>query len=74
VWRGTECIGTLEGHSKPVLSLAVTPEGEILSGSGDTTIKRWAGGKCVQTYTGHTDTVRCEGAAVTELAHTSNEQ
>jgi WD40 repeat protein len=59
VWRGTECIATLEGHEGPVLSLAVTREGDILSGSGDTTIRRWAGGKCVQTYKGHTDTVRC---------------
>jgi WD40 repeat protein len=59
VWRGTECIATLEGHEGPVLSLAVTPEGDILSGSGDTTVRRWSSGKCVQTYKGHTDTVRC---------------
>jgi phospholipase A-2-activating protein len=58
IWRGSECIQTLEGHEGPVLSLAVTPSGDILSGSGDTTIRRWSGGKCVQTYKGHTDTVR----------------
>jgi WD40 repeat protein len=58
VWRGTECVAVLEGHEGPVLSLAVTPGGDILSGSGDTTVRRWSGGKCVQTYRGHTDTVR----------------
>lgn len=62
MWRGSECAATLEGHEGPVLSLAVTPDGDILSGSGDTTIRRWSGGKCVQTYKGHTDTVRCAGA------------
>jgi hypothetical protein len=45
-----------------VLCLAVTEGGELLSGSGDTTIKRWRGTQCVATYKGHTDTVRWEGA------------
>jgi hypothetical protein len=44
-----------------VLCLAVTEGGELLSGSGDTTIKRWRGTQCVATYKGHTDTVRWEG-------------
>jgi phospholipase A-2-activating protein len=41
-----------------VLCLAITPEGEILTGSGDQTIRRWADGRCVQVYRGHADSVR----------------
>jgi hypothetical protein len=41
-----------------VLCLAVTEGGELLSGSGDKTIKRWRGTQCVATYKGHTDSVR----------------
>jgi phospholipase A-2-activating protein len=41
-----------------VLCLAVLEGGDLISGSGDTTIKRWQGTKCVATYKGHTDTVR----------------
>jgi WD40 repeat protein len=50
--------GEMTGHGGPVLCLAVTEGGELLSGSGDTTIKRWRGTQCVATYKGHTDTVR----------------
>jgi WD40 repeat protein len=61
IWRGGKCVRTLEGHEGPVLSLAVTPDGDVLSGSGDTTIRRWGGrsGVCTHVYRGHTDTVRC---------------
>ncbi len=60
MWRGGKCLRVLEGHQGPVLSLAVLPGGDVLSGSGDTTIRQWAGATqtCVRTYTGHTDTVR----------------
>lgn len=60
LWREGRDKPALEisGHEGPVLCLAVTEGGELLSGSGDTTIKRWRGAQCVQTYKGHTDTVR----------------
>ena len=61
VWKDGKCVRTLSGHDGPVLALVVTPDGgEALSGSGDTTIKRWniQTGACLQTITGHSDTVR----------------
>ncbi len=61
MWRGGKCAATLTGHEGPVLCLLVLPGGEILSGSGDTTVKMWApgGGPCIHTIKAHTDTVRC---------------
>ena len=53
-----KCVQTLLGHEGPVLSLLATPEGDLLSGSGDTTIRLWSRGQCVQVFAGHTDTVR----------------
>ncbi|PNW78780.1 hypothetical protein CHLRE_09g389912v5 [Chlamydomonas reinhardtii] len=60
VWRDGKCAATLTGHEGPVLCLLVLPGGEILSGSGDTTVKMWApgGGPCIHTIKAHTDTVR----------------
>lgn len=58
LWREGKSAGDLLGHDGPVLCLAVTEAGELLSGSGDQTIKKWRGKQCVQTYKGHTDTVR----------------
>lgn len=58
MWRGTKCSAVLEGHSGPVLSLAVLTNGTLVSGSGDKTIRMWSGNTCVATLTGHTDTVR----------------
>eukprot|EP01112_Ceratiomyxa_fruticulosa_P011665 TRINITY_DN3187_c0_g1_i1.p1 TRINITY_DN3187_c0_g1~~TRINITY_DN3187_c0_g1_i1.p1 ORF type:complete len:479 (+),score=89.51 TRINITY_DN3187_c0_g1_i1:121-1557(+) len=38
----TRCTGDLPGHSEAVLSVAFSPNGEILaSGSGDTTVRIW---------------------------------
>lgn len=54
--------GVISGHEGPVLCLAVTEGGELLSGSGDKTIKRWRGTQCVATYKGHTDSVRWASA------------
>lgn len=48
----------LEGHEGPVQCLAVLPDGALLSGSNDKTIRRWIGSACQQTITGHSDTVR----------------
>ncbi len=40
--RSGECIGTLKGHTYPVLALAFSPDGDkIVSGSGDTTLAIW---------------------------------
>jgi WD40 repeat protein len=40
--RSGECVGTLEGHTYPVLSLAFSPDGtQLVSGSGDTTLVIW---------------------------------
>jgi WD40 repeat protein len=58
LWRGGSAAGQLLGHEGPVLCLAVTEEGDLLSGSGDHTIRRWAGSSCTAVYKGHTDTVR----------------
>lgn len=58
LWREGRAAGQMTGHEGPVLCLAVTEGGELLSGSGDTTIKRWRGTQCVATYKGHTDSVR----------------
>ena len=61
VWSPADgrCLAVLYGHAGPVLAVAaLAPSGDVLSGSGDKTIKVWRGGSCIATLTGHTDTVR----------------
>ncbi|GIL93050.1 hypothetical protein Vretifemale_20531 [Volvox reticuliferus] len=60
IWRGGKCVSTLTGHQGPVLCLLVLEGGEVLSGSGDTSVKMWGpgGGPCIHTIKAHTDTVR----------------
>lgn len=60
VWRPSDgaLLATLEGHEGPVLALAIAPTGDIISGSGDSTIKVWSENKCIATLRGHSDTVR----------------
>ncbi|MBD2205328.1 serine/threonine protein kinase [Calothrix sp. FACHB-1219] len=51
---------TLKGHSNPVDSVAISPDGNTLaSGSWDKTIKLWnlATGEQIRTFSGHSDTV-----------------
>lgn len=48
----------LEGHEAAVLCLLCLPNGDLLSGSGDCTIKVWSGGKCTHTIAAHSDSVR----------------
>ncbi len=44
-------------HSQPVTSVAIKPEGQIVTGSEDGTIRVWQKDKAVQTLTGHTGAV-----------------
>ena len=48
----------LEGHEAAVLCLLQLPNGDLLSGSGDCTIRVWSGGKCTHTIPAHSDSVR----------------
>ena len=63
LWRNGSCISVLKGHSGPVLCVCALENGDIVSGSGDSTLKKWIVSKtgciCESTWTGHTDTVRC---------------
>ncbi len=56
-----ECIKTLEGHFDSVLSLAVLPDGKLVSGFLDNTIKIWDPdtGECIKTLGGHSGPVEC---------------
>jgi WD40 repeat protein len=54
------CLRTLVGHSRPVYSVAVTPDGRtIVSASDDKTIKVWdlASGACLRTLVGDDDEI-----------------
>merc|ERR1712167_10508 len=56
------CVATLEGHSGPVMSVAVFPDGQrVVSASHDNTLKVWdvATGRCVATLEGHSGSVDC---------------
>lgn len=63
LWRNGQCISVIKGHTGPILSLCALNSGDIVSGSGDSTIKKWiiskTGCVCESTWVGHTDTVRC---------------
>ena len=57
VWhRDGKLIHTLE-HSQPVTSVAIKPNGQIVTGGENGTIKVWQGGKTIQTLTGHSAAV-----------------
>jgi WD40 repeat protein len=61
---------TLEGHSSPVSSVAVTSDGRFaVSGSADTTLRVWdlASGRTLRTLEGHPNDV--EAVAVTPDGH-----
>ncbi len=55
-----EALATLWGHTAWVLTLTVLPDGRLVSGSHDKTIKVWnlLSGECEATFSGHTDYVR----------------
>ncbi|ORY85101.1 WD40-repeat-containing domain protein [Protomyces lactucae-debilis] len=49
----TEPMYTLVGHTSNVCALAVGPDGLIISGSWDGTVRLWKSGVCLETYEGH---------------------
>ena len=49
---------TLAGHTNSVNCAIVVPDGRIITGSDDATIKFWRDGACVRTIQEHTDWVR----------------
>ena len=56
-----QCLQTLEGHIKPVWSVAFSPDGtKIISSSLDDNIKIWDAntGECLKTLEGHAWIVR----------------
>lgn len=59
MWGDDGNAQVLEGHEGPVQCLLVLPDGSLVSGSNDKTVKIWQGTRCVKTLTGHSDTVRC---------------
>ena len=50
-----------EGHTAPVNCVAVLPDGRVVSGSSDNTLRVWDTdtGQCLQTLEGHTELVSC---------------
>lgn len=60
--RLSPLLQVLEGHEAAVLCLLQLPNGDLLSGSGDCTIRVWSGGKCTHTIPAHSDSVRWAAA------------
>jgi WD40 repeat protein len=58
MWR---CVNTLSGHTNPIYSIAISPDGRTLaSGSADHTLKVWNlhNGEIIATFNGHSHAVR----------------
>ena len=58
VWRvgDSSLVRTLSGHSKPVVTVALSPDGQfVASGSEDSTVRIWRmeDGKLVKVLQGH---------------------
>jgi WD40 repeat protein len=51
----------LEGHSREVTCVAVLPDGRVVSGSRDKTLRVWdaSSGACERVLEGHSDSVEC---------------
>ena len=56
-----KCLKTLRGHIGSLLCLQMLHSGQLVSGSGDKTIKIWdtTAGICLKTFQGHTNFVSC---------------
>ncbi len=56
-----EATHTLSGHTSSVYCMAVLPDGRIISGSNDKTLRVWdaESGQCLNTLSGHTSYVSC---------------
>ncbi|MHA7841427.1 MAG: hypothetical protein ACX932_06135, partial [Gammaproteobacteria bacterium] len=54
-----QCLNTWMGHTKSVSAVTVLPDGSVVSGSWDNTLRHWdpQTGQCLNTWTGHTSTV-----------------
>ena len=50
-----------KGHSNRVSCVAVLPDGHVVSGSDDCSLRLWnpSDGRCLQTLKGHTGSVNC---------------
>jgi len=66
VWQGwrsnVQLLKTMRGHTDPVLSVAFSPDGQILaSGAHDETVRLWqvTNGKPLHVLKGHKDLVHC---------------
>lgn len=51
------CAYTLAGHFGSIACLAVLPDGKLVSGSDDCTVRVWEDGVCLHTLAGHTSSV-----------------
>jgi WD40 repeat protein len=49
---------TLAGHTNYVRCVAVVPDGRVITGSADRTVKVWRDGACERTIQAHADSVR----------------
>ena len=56
-----QLVQTLIGHTGAVYSVCVLPNGQLVSGSHDKTLRIWdvKSGDCEQILTGHTNIVKC---------------
>jgi WD40 repeat protein len=63
------CIGTLAGHDNFIYTLAVLPNGDIVSGGEDRTVRVWHDGKfSLPTHLTHLSTLkRCRSRHTTSL-------
>lgn len=61
IWNSNtgEYESILEGHTNPITCLDNLPNGRIITGSGDNTIKIWDDKECKLTLSGHTATIKC---------------
>ena len=53
----SRAVVTLAGHASNVFCVAAAPDGRVITGSHDSTIKVWRDGACERTIQTHTQTV-----------------